>query len=228
MKFIELKSGKSVKGVDIKAYKSEKSAEKYHYVLGAVHGDEIEGAHLAKMLYEWLKENNTVDYPIIFVPIVNIDGFNAGTRVNANGVDLNRNLPSEQWKPEALEAKYFPGKEPLSEPENKFIVELFEKYPPRFVLSFHSWYPVLNYNGKCKEVAEFLKKYNHYSIEADFENHPTPGSLGEFGPQRFNTPVLTFECPLVSEGATLEGIWNENKEGLTRLFTDGIIDTFKE
>lgn len=228
MDFIQLPSGTSVKGNQIEAFKSKMDAPKYNYILGAVHGDEIEGAHLAKMLYKWFQENQNINLPMIFVPVVNIDGFNANTRVNGNGVDLNRNLPSAQWKPGATEPKYFPGNEPLSEPENKFLVELFAKYPPRFILSFHSWYAVLNYNGKCKEVAEFLKSFNNYPIEADFENHPTPGSLGEYGPQKMNCPVLTFECPLVSEGATLEGIWKDNEEGLTKLFSTNFINEFKE
>jgi protein MpaA len=228
MKFIQLPSGKSVKGNDIKAFKSALDGAKYNYILGAVHGDEIEGAHLATQLHQWLINQEEINFPIIIVPIVNIDGFNAGSRTNGNGVDLNRNLPSEQWTPEARDEKYFPGTHPLSEPENQFLVSLFEQYPPRFILSFHSWYPVLNYNGKCREIAEFLKSFNNYAIEADFENHPTPGSLGEFGPQKFNCPVLTFECPLVSEGATLDGIWNDNREGLTKLFTSGLVNTFKE
>ena len=165
--------------------------------------------------------------PVIVVPVVNVDGFKAGTRVNANGVDLNRNLPSKQWTPEAREEKYFPGKSPLSEPENKFLVSLFEKYPPRFILSFHSWYPVINYNGSCKEIAEFLASYNKYPIEADFLTHPTPGSLGEYGPQTLKSPVLTFECPVLSETVTLEIVWKENEEGFKKLFTSKIIETFK-
>ena len=228
MKFIELAHGTSVKGEKIPAFKSALDAPKYNYILGAVHGDEVEGAHLATKLHEWLSETNEVDMPIIIVPIVNVDGFKAGTRVNGNGVDLNRNLPSAEWSPEAREEKYFPGKAPLSEPENKFLVELFTKYPPRFILSFHSWYPVINYNGKCKEVAEFLAQYNKYPIEADFLTHPTPGSLGEFGPQEFKAPVLTFECPVLSETVTLDSVWKENEEAFKKLFTTKTIETFKE
>ena len=119
MKFIELPHGTSVKGEKIPAFKSELDAPKYNYVLGAVHGDEVEGAHLAKEIFKWLSETNEVNMPLVFVPVVNVDGFKAGTRVNGNGVDLNRNLPSAQWTPEAREAKYFPGTSPLSEPENK-------------------------------------------------------------------------------------------------------------
>ncbi|AUN98514.1 DUF2817 domain-containing protein [Bacteriovorax stolpii] len=227
MKFIELPHGTSVKGEKIEAWKTSSDAPKYNYILGAVHGDEVEGAHLAKELFKWLKENDELNMPVVVVPVVNVDGYKAGTRVNANGVDLNRNLPSSQWSPEAREAKYFPGKEPLSEPENKFLVELFKKYPPKFIISFHSWYPVINYNGACKEVADFLAQYNKYPIEADFLTHPTPGSLGEFGPQEFKSPVLTFECPVLSETVTLESVWKENEEAFKKLFTTNTIETFK-
>lgn len=227
MKFNELTSGTSVKGQAIRAYKSEKNAPKYNYILGAVHGDEVEGAHLATELFKWLSETHEVDMPIIVVPIVNVDGFELNSRVNGNGVDLNRNLPSNQWTSEAREAKYFPGTSPLSEPENIFLVSLFEQYPPRFILSFHSWYPVINYNGACKEIAEFLASYNKYPIEADFLTHPTPGSLGEYGPQVHGSPVLTFECPVLSETVTLESVWKENEEAFKKLFTTKIIETFK-
>jgi len=227
MNFIELTSGKSVKGESIRSFKTEKNAAQYNYILGAVHGDEIEGAYLTDQLFHWLKSTDEVDLPVIVVPIVNIDGFKLKTRVNANGVDLNRNLPSKQWTPKAREEKYFPGTAPLSEPENKYLVSLFEKYPPKFILSFHSWYPVINYNGACKELAEFLASYNKYPIEADFLTHPTPGSLGEYGPQVLGSPVLTFECPVVSETLTLETIWAENEEAFKKLFTTNIIETFK-
>jgi protein MpaA len=231
MKFSELLSGTSVKGESIRAYKSEKKIPeancKYNYILGAVHGDEVEGGHLAQMLLTWLLETDDVDMPIIIVPVVNVDGHKLKMRVNANGVDLNRNLPSSQWTHEAREAKYFPGVSPLSEPENQYLVSLFEKYPPRFILSFHSWYPVINYNGACKEIADFLASFNKYPIEADFLTHPTPGSLGEYGPQVLGAPVITFECPVLSESVSLQDIWKENEEGLKKLFTSKIIESFK-
>ena len=231
MKFTEINPGISVKGEKINCFKSEKSnndsQSKYNYILGAVHGDEVEGAHLAQEIFKWLSSTTEVDMDLIFIPIVNIDGFNSNMRVNGNGVDLNRNLPSKEWSSDAREAKYFPGTSPLSEPENKFLVSLFEKYPPRFILSFHSWYPVINYNGKCKEIAEFLASFNNYPIEADFLSHPTPGSLGEFAPQTYGAPVLTFECPVLSESLTLDQIWKDNEEAFKKLFTTKIIETFQ-
>ena len=230
MKFTEVTPGLSVKGEKIPCFKSEKSTNntesKYNYILGAVHGDEVEGAHLAQEIFKWLSDSSDIDMDLIVVPVVNVDGFKSNMRVNGNGVDLNRNLPSKEWTPEAREAKYFPGASPLSEPENKFLVSLFEKYPPRFILSFHSWYPVINYNGKCKEIAEFLASFNNCPIEADFLTHPTPGSLGEFAPQTYGAPVLTFECPVLSESLSLDQIWKENEQAFKALFTTKIIETF--
>lgn len=226
MNFIELAPGLSVKGEKIRSYKTEKDASKFLYILGAVHGDEVEGAHLAQKLFEWFSSTSEIDLPLIVVPIVNVDGFKLKDRVNGNGVDLNRNLPSKQWTKEAREVKYFPGVAPLSEPENKYLVSLFEKYPPSFILSFHSWYPVINYNGSCKEIAELLASYNKYPIEADFLTHPTPGSLGEYGPQILGCPVLTFECPVLSDTITLESIWKENEEAFKKLFTSKLVTSF--
>jgi protein MpaA len=217
----------SVNGEKIEAYKNTVAGEKYFYLIAGVHGDEVEGVHVLKELFTWLRTHNP-QFPIIVIPCLNVDGFKKKTRVNANGVDLNRNLPSSKWSPEAREEKYFPGTKPLSEPENQFLVTLFEKYPPKFIISMHSWYPVLNFNSHCVEVAEFLAQYNKYPLDGDLKGHPTPGSLGEYGPENYSAPVLTMEFAVLSETVTLESIWNENKEGLTKLFTTGFINTFKK
>ena len=227
MAFQLIETTKSVNGQTIEAFKNDVAGDKYFYLIAGVHGDEVEGIHVLKELFTWLKENPQ-PYPIIVLPCLNIDGHLAGTRVNSNGVDLNRNLPSTKWSPEAREAKYFPGKSPLSEPENQFLVNLFNKYPPKFIISMHSWYPVLNFNGHCVEVAEFLSTFNNYPLDGDLEGHPTPGSLGELGPETYHAPVLTMEFAVLAEGITLEKIWNENKEGLQKLFTSGLINSFKK
>ncbi len=226
MTFELLKTATSVKGETISAYKNNVVGDKYFYLIAGVHGDEVEGVHVLAELFTWLKANPQ-PYPIIVIPCLNIDGFKAGTRVNGNGVDLNRNLPSTKWEPIAREEKYFPGTHPLSEPENKFLVSLLEEFPPKFIISMHSWYPVLNFNGNCIEAAEFLAQYNKYPLDGDLEGHPTPGSLGELGPETYKAPVLTMEFPVLSSGITLNQIWNDNAEGLQKLFTTGTINSFK-
>lgn len=223
MNFISLKPGKSVEGDEIEAYRSENKASTYTYLMAGTHGDEVEGVYVLQQLFEWLKE--TEDFPCSFIvlPILNVDGYRAGTRVNSHGVDLNRNYPSEDWTAEAREAKYNPGSEPLSEPENKYLDKLFQKYPPHLIISFHSWKPFVNYNGNCKEVAEFIAKFNNYEIMGDIEGHPTPGSLGNYGPENYNSPVLTFECPVLSEDYTLKKIWKENEQAFKELLKSELV-----
>jgi len=222
MNFIEIKSGHTVLREHIHTFKTEQDAENYVYLIAGVHGDEIEGIYVLDQLFKWLKETNSVALPLIVVPVVNIDGHRVNTRINANGVDLNRNLPSTNWTNVVSEKKYFPGSAPLSEPENIYLVELFEKYPPRYIISFHSWKPLLNFNGKCEHIAEFIAKYNDYPIEGDI-GYPTPGSLGEYGPEKYNSPVLTFELPPNTEGLPLKDIWEKNKDGLLALMNSGLL-----
>ena len=148
MIFSELPSGKSVEGNEIEVFKSEVTGEKYIYLMAGTHGDEVEGVFVLKKLFEWLKEDHSLkDMPLIVLPILNPDGYRMGTRVNSQGVDLNRNYPTEDWSGEYTQDKYNPGSGPLSEPENVFLDKLFNKYKPAIILSFHSWKPILNFNG---------------------------------------------------------------------------------
>jgi protein MpaA len=217
MNFIKLKSGTSVEGDEIPAYRSEPKASTYTYLMAGTHGDEVEGVYLLKQLFEWLQEEDSSPCSFIVIPILNVDGYRAGNRVNAHGVDLNRNYASSCWTSEVREPKYHPGSAPLSEPENIFLDKLFQKYPPHLIISFHSWKPFVNYNGNCEEAARFIAKYNNYEVMGDIEGHPTPGSLGEYGPQKYSSPVLTFECPLLSDEVTLKDIWQENEKAFKEL-----------
>ena len=223
MNFIDLKSGSSVEGDAIKAYRSENKSKKYIYLMAGVHGDEVEGIYVLKQLFEWLKDQEEIQLPFIVIPVVNVDGFRVGNRVNSHGVDLNRNLPSKEWSQKARAKKYHPGKAPMSEPENQFLEKLLKKFPPKIIFTFHSWIALLYYNGDCQEIAVFLSRYNSYPVSHDITGHPTPGSLGEYGPEKYKCPVLTFECPPISEDKTLKDIWEENREGLENLFKSDLL-----
>ena len=62
---------------------------------------------------------------------------------------------------------------------------------------------------------------------ADIDGHPTPGSLGEFGPQKYNTSVLTFEAPQISETKGLKEIWEENQTGLKALLSSKLVQSME-
>ncbi len=224
MIFSELDSGSSLEGYDIPVFKTDIKAQKYLYLIGGVHGDEVEGVYVLKELFQWLKlEHDLKDMPMIVIPILNVDGYRMQSRVNAHAVDLNRNLPTKDWTNVHTKPRYNPGPEPLSEPENQFLVKLMDKYKPGLILSFHTWKPILNYNGNCKDVAEFLSKYNSYEIASDI-GYPTPGSLGTYAVEKYHAPVLTFECPeLKKHRETLKEIWLENENALKDFFRTDIV-----
>lgn len=214
MIFSPLESGFSVENNEIHAFKTDMESNKYLYLLAGTHGDEVEGVYVLQQLFEWLKsEHSLKDLPIVVVPILNPDGYRAQTRINSHAVDLNRNYPTENWSGEFKKDKYNPGPSALSEPENVFLDKLFNKFSPGLILSFHSWKPILNFNDDCEDVANYISSYNEYPVAGDI-GYPTPGSLGTYAPEKFNSPVLTFECPLLSEGPSLKEIWAENEEGL--------------
>ena len=224
MIFSEIESGKSLEGNDIQVFKTDIKASKYLYLIGGVHGDEVEGVFVLKELFQWLKnEHSLKDLPMIVLPILNVDGYRANSRVNAHLVDLNRNLPTKDWSTAHTKPRYNPGPKPLSEPENQFLVKLLDKYKPGLIISFHTWKPILNYNGNCKDIAEYLAGYNSYEVASDI-GYPTPGSLGTFGVEKYNTGVLTFECPeLKKHRESLKEIWVENEKGLKGLFQTDLI-----
>jgi murein tripeptide amidase MpaA len=72
-------------------------------VIGAMHGDELSAASLA---LHWIRlaSEEQVDMPQPvhwrFLPVLNPDGMLARPpkRVNAHGVDLNRNFPTPRWE----------------------------------------------------------------------------------------------------------------------------------
>jgi murein peptide amidase A len=80
-------------------------------LFGGVHGDEPEGVRLAedtlRAVYAW--SNSVWLVPWVIIPVLNVDGYLARTRVNGRGVDLNRNYPSQDWSADATEPRYSPG-----------------------------------------------------------------------------------------------------------------------
>lgn len=224
MIFSPIESGTSLEGHDIPVFKTDIKAQKYLYLIGGVHGDEVEGVYVLKELFAWLKQEHSLkDMPMVVVPILNVDGYRAQTRVNAHHVDLNRNLPTKDWKEGYKEPRYNPGAKPLSEPENQFLVKLLDKYKPGLILSFHTWKPILNYNGNCKDVAEYMSSFNKYEIASDI-GYPTPGSLGTFAVEKYECPVLTFECPeLKKHRESLKDIWKENEDCLKSFFQTDMV-----
>ena len=165
-------------------------------VIGCFHGDEPQGKYLIE---EYLKE--FPDTKLAMIPCLNEYGVQNNVRTNSNGVDLNRNFPTNNWIL-SEDRDYFGGNEPASEVETRFMVEILEEYKPKFILTLHSPYCVVNYDGDALEYAEEISKIIGYPVQSDI-GYPTPGSFGTYCGIEREIPTITLELDETVDVKTL-------------------------
>lgn len=168
-------------------------------LIGGIHGDELTSSAVVFEWMQWLETPAAQDFEWRVAPVVNPDGLLARkpSRVNANGVDLNRNFPTPEWEQEAprywktrtrSDPRRYPGKAPLSEPESRWINEEMVRFRPDVIVSVHAPYGVLDFDGFVAPPSRFgrlaLNKVGVY-----------PGSLGNYSGLHKNVPVVTIELP---------------------------------
>ena len=191
-------------------------------LMGGIHGDEPLGVHLAQKTLELLMEDEKkpqpeVTLPWILIPILNVDGFKANTRVNGRGVDLNRNYPSKSWAPDFEKDRYNPGPTPGSEAEIKGVVKLIETLQPRIIIHCHSWKPMIVAAGEpALPDAERLSKSSHYKVVPEI-GYPTPGSLSQYGWVDNKIPVICIE---EADETPRDEVWPHFREGMRQIFLD--------
>lgn len=161
-------------------------------ILGGVHGDEVEGVQASHGLLGEFIQFFPYKLEVTLIPTLNMDGLMTLHRRNGAGVDLNRNLPTTDWSAQYTREHYYPGTQACSEPENQALVKYIQDYKPCFILSLHSWNPMLNINGDCRKIAQVISARTGYSV-ADDIGYPTPGSLGTYAGLERNIPTLTYE-----------------------------------
>lgn len=154
-------------------------------VVGVVHGDEPQGEDL---INRYLAANES---GMLFIPSLNPDGKQLGRRTNSNGVDINRNFPTKNWELTKKD-NYFGGESPASEIETKFLINVIEEYKPKLILTLHTPYKIVNYDGPAKEVSEKISEIISYPVEESI-GYPTPGSFGTYAGVEKNIPTITLE-----------------------------------
>lgn len=171
-------------------------------VVGGIHGDEMSSVSL---VFHWLamaqSPSSEPPRPITwrFIPALNPDGLFAvpARRVNASGVDLNRNFPTPNWLRDARrywelrtgrDPRRWPGVKPLSEPESQFLYQQMDTFKPNLIVSVHAPYGVLDFDGPVVPPSRLGRLYlDQVGI--------FPGSLGNFGGVHKGVPVVTIELP---------------------------------
>lgn len=168
-------------------------------LVGGIHGDEQTAAAVVFKWMEHLRKNSSQEFHWWVAPLLNPDGLLAKkpARVNANGVDLNRNFPTPDWEKEAKhywmiktksDPRRFPGKAPLSEPESRWVFDAIQNFKPHVIISVHAPFGVLDLDGPAKPPRRFGRLlYNRVGVY--------PGSLGNYSGMHQAIPVLTIELP---------------------------------
>jgi protein MpaA len=165
-------------------------------VVGAIHGDELTSATLA-MRWALMAEKDPHLVHWRFIPVLNPDGLlaNPPSRVNANGVDLNRNFPTPEWEKDApvywekrtrKDPRRWPGPATLSEPESDFLHSQMQSFKPHLVLSLHAPYGLLDFDGPHEPPTRMGRlRLDRLGV--------FPGSLGHYGSVNEDMPVVTVE-----------------------------------
>ncbi|HEY8099681.1 MAG TPA: M14 family murein peptide amidase A [Burkholderiaceae bacterium] len=183
-------------------------------LLGGIHGDELTASAIVFHWMQWMKTSPAQDFYWDIVPVVNPDGLLAAKpmRVNANGVDLNRNFPTPNWRTDApvywakrtgKDPRRFPGVTPLSEPETRWVNQEMERFQPQVIISVHAPFGVLDFDGPAKPPHKFGRLIlNPVGVY--------PGSLGNYSGMHKNVPVITIELPnaqAMPSEAEVKRIW---------------------
>jgi hypothetical protein len=172
--------GYSVRGRAIQAWRFGNGPSKILYV-ATTHGDERSTKYL---MDRWVAELEAhpdripAHRTIIVIPTLNPDGFVVGSRRNANDVDLNRNFPANNWKPDVTmpgggaPVKNGGGTQPLSEPESRALANFVTTESPRLVLTYHSVASIVSANG-AGDSAGLAAHYSRLSGYRDLPGNET-------------------------------------------------------
>ncbi len=173
-------------------------------VFSLIHGDEHDSGSISR---QWMTRLANIQSRSSWriVPVLNPDGWADNKRTNANGIDLNRNFPSKDWEQSATpyweskakkDKRRFPGPTPGSEPETQCAMKHIEDFKPDFIISLHTPYGVLDFDGPQVAFPTF-QSLPWVSLGT------FPGSLGRYMWSDKKVPVLTIE---LKDGRILKDI----------------------
>ena len=197
--------GNSVKGRSLTAYLFGSGANTIVYT-GAIHGNEVSTRSL---MLRWVDELEAsprsvpADKTVVVIPVVNPDGYAAGTRTNANNIDLNRNFATSDWRSDITTTGNTPfpgggGKAAMSEPESQALSRYITRLKPQLVLSYHSIGGLLaaNQAGDSSTRAATYSRLSGYrnttGISGAFE-YDVSGTADDYYAEVLGVPSLLIE-----------------------------------
>jgi len=170
-------------------------------LIGGTHGDELTSVSVTFKWIEKLNKHHSGLFHWHIAPLMNPDGVlkKSASRTNHNGVDLNRNMPSDDWRRNALSywesrsgknPRRYPGAEAASEPETQWLIDEINSFKPDAIISVHAPYGVVDFDSLLLNTAPKSLGKLHLNLLGTY-----PGSLGNYAGINRNIPVITLELP---------------------------------
>lgn len=205
--FSSFSIGTSVGGRAIMAYRYGSGGNAVLFV-GGVHGNE---QNATKLMYKWINEINAnpqktpANRTIVVIPSVNPDGYAKNQRVNAHGIDLNRNFAANNWKsaikePSGAVLQEGGGPTAQSEPETAALSSYVQNLRPLMVMSYHSYggLAIANDAGSSRSLAKSYGANGGYTYKngdtiGNTFNYDTTGAFEDWLYDKMGTPAILVE-----------------------------------
>ncbi len=192
-------------------------------ICGCHHGNEYMGAEMPLMLAQYLTDNygsipaitDLVDNREIWIiPMVNPDGHEAGTRGNANGVDLNRDY-GYMWE------TGWDSPAPFSQPETQAMRANALDHNYVLSLSYHTSGNIVNYVWNYKHMSvpdndiivalsNQFATYNNYWVTDGYDWYQTRGDCNDFSYGCRGD----FDWTIEIQDSDIQGAWNLNRDAM--------------
>jgi len=171
-------------------------------IVATIHGNEPAGTALVEYLSDHLSRDGSLleGRKIVLMPLANPDGMVRNSRLNARGVDLNRNFAADNRQNNERN-----GLTALSEPEARVISQLISRYQPDRIVSIHQPLSCIDYDGPAKALAKRMAGFCDLPVR---KVGALPGSLGSFAGETLNIPIITLELRKNDDELTARQLWD--------------------
>jgi len=195
--------GKSLLGAPLIYFPAAQPDNSTGLILAGTHGDETAAVVSLSCALRCIAPQQLKHHVVL---AVNPDGCQLGLRANANGVDLNRNFPSANWKngdtvyrwnsaAEERDVVLSTGDKAGSELETQALCHLIHQLAPKWVVTFHEPLACIE-DPQSTPLGEWLAHAFRLPLVTSV-GYATPGSFGSWCAD-IGLHCITAEYPAVS------------------------------